>query len=76
MWPCPIRLQDYLVIIISARNQSIMLSFLHKDSHQGKKTFENTAFSRTYSDIPSHNQTSQEFPGCFWIILWVQPDQN
>ena len=53
-----------------------MVSFLHVHSHQGKETFEKTAFSCAWSDMPSHTHTSQVLSGVFLGHLMVQPDQN
>ena len=59
-----IRLQDSLIINISARNESISFDFLNKDIVQGKVAFETTILCWMCPDMPSQAQT--------WLdLLWV-----
>ena len=52
---CPVRLQDFLIIIISLMKQSNSI----RDSYHGKITYKATAVGWVWRSMPSHAQTLQ-----------------
>lgn len=66
-YSCPIRLQDFLFIIICIRNASISLIFTW-DVHQRKVLYETLLFGWLCPDVPSQVQTFLDLPrGPFFL---------
>ena len=71
-----IRLQDSLIINISARNESISFDFLNKDIVQGKVAFETTILCWMCPDMPSQAQTWLDLLWVPLVGLGVRPTSN